>query len=158
MKRRINSSNALLRISLKRGSAHPEGDISGMLLPEKIHFEGYTDLIMKIDRIYDLLDYQTSSEKIRHYGEAGKDRWSETPLYSSEDWGKAGDISAPLKPAEAGAPVIYLYTLYRKNMSWQGYIRLMSRNERKEIPFRSVLELMYILEDFWMEISQRQAG
>ena len=155
MKKRNDPGRSLLRISLKKGRAEPEGEISGMELPKDVRFFGYADMTEKIGRIYDLLGYQVPEERSHSGANAGESPWEGTILAGGEGW---GTVFRPMKPLHPGIPAVYLTTLYRKNRSWQGYIRLYGSGEKREIPFRNAGELARLLEAYREETSQDPQG
>ena len=158
MKKRNDPGRALLRISLKKGRAEPEGEISGMQLPESVRFFGYADMVRKIERIYDLLEYQVSAEEVGNpendEKDAEEDRWAGTILSNADNLGK---VLKPMEPLFPGNPVVYLTTLYRRNHNLQGYFRMSGAKENRRIPFRNVPELIRLLERYREEHSGKQA-
>ena len=157
MKKRNDPGRALLRVSLKKGHADPVGEISGMLLPESVRFYGYADMVRKIGRIYDLLGYQVPEEGPGGGGDGAKDgegSWDGTILSGPDSLGKTPE---PMKPVSPGTPAVYLTTLYRREHSWQGYLRLSGTDGNRRLPFRNVPELISRLEHYREESSGKQA-
>ena len=155
MKKRNDPGRALLRISLRKGRAEPVGEISGMQLPESVRFFGYADMARKIERIYDLMGYQVSTEDPGYEKDAEEDRWDGTVLSGTDGWWK--DLK-PMRPLPLGTPAVYLTTLYRRNnQGWQGYLRLSGTDKDRRVPFRNVPELIRLLEHYREENSGKQA-
>ena len=156
MKKRNDPGRALLRISLRKGRAEPEGEISGMQLPESVRFFGYADMARKVGRIYDLMGYQVPPGNVGGPGnaETDADMWSGTVLSGTDSLEK--DLK-PMKPLSPGTPAVYLTILYRKNRNWQGYLRMSGTDKDRRVPFRNMPELIRLLEHYREESSGKQA-
>lgn len=85
-------------------------------------FPGGGDMIMKMDRIYDFLDYPQSELKIREWDD--REKWTGTSLESSERWYFGEDAVECYRTLYTGkAPFVYVETRFRRYGGWQGILQ-----------------------------------
>ena len=142
--RRINSENwksTVLIILLRSKGREPEGEIFNIHIPEKIPFRGYGDLMLKMDRIYDLLEAPVNDS-----GRKWKDwnKWQGTALETDADWIYGMNASTRYREcAGTGCSLIYVETKFRRHGSWQG---ILWAGEEKKM-FESALEFLHYCSD-----------
>ena len=137
---------SVLLLRFNKGGTVPEGTIWNLHIPEEIPFRGWGDMIMKMDRIYDLLDYPQMEWKLREWDD--QDRWKGTLLESGDDWDHAGAMekrSWELCTGREG--LVYVETRFRRYGSWQG---ILQAGKRKRT-YRSALEFLHYLTGYVSE-------
>ena len=82
--RRKTWLSAVLIITFRRLGNEIEGNIYNIHIPEAIPFRGMGDMIVKMERIYDLLGYPQAEFRIRHRDDEGK--WDGTLLENDALW------------------------------------------------------------------------
>lgn len=97
-------------------------------------FSSLIDMLEKMDTMLNDIGYPPSFNSFRSFG-----RISNEEPEPQEDHIQAGRYIEPGKVASFTVKV-----LFRQNNSWQGIVRC--REKRKEIPFRSVLELLFLMD------------
>lgn len=125
----------------------PEGKIFNIHIPEGIPFRGFGDMIMKMDRIYDLLDYPQAELKIREWDD--REKWTGTLLESGERWHFGKDAVERYQTLYTGkAPFVYVETRFRRYGGWQGILQ----EGRKKLTYRSTLEFLSCMMGYVKEM------
>ena len=116
------------------------GEIFNMHIPEGIPFQGLGDMMMKMDRIYDLLDYPQTELKIREWDDSEK--WTGTPLESDDNWNYGADAAERFHELNTGNyPSVYVETRFRRYGSWQGILQA----GKRKMSYRSALEFLHYI-------------
>ncbi len=127
-----------------RGKVMTDQEESVHLLKENmqecIPFQGLGDMIMKMDRIYDLLDYPQTELKIREWDDSEK--WTGTPLENDDDWNYGADAAEKFHELTTGNnPSVYVETRFRRYGSWQGILQA----GKRKLSYRSALEFLHYI-------------
>lgn len=131
-----------------------EGIIYNIHIPEGISFRGLGDLIIKMDRIYDLLDYPQSELRIRQWD--NEKQWEGTALESAKNWNFCNNAEDKLSRFFTGQePFVYVETKFRRYGSWQGILRV----GKRKLSYRSDLEFIsyivgYVRENVFHDTQQ----
>lgn len=121
----------------------PAGRILNACFAEDVCFTGFGDLLLTIEQLCDQLNLTKSTVELRH-GANWKDH-----LENKAEW---SDIRHAETPADASnaiwqrfghARVFPVRIQYRMHATWQGVVQM----DGKNIPFRSALELLNLLDD-----------
>lgn len=163
----------LMLIFQKLDGMCSEGLIRSPEIPHSVPFRGCADLLLKMNQIYDKLDSPPAVRQMRRlriYRRKFQDQmesegtflpetpekddfWEENAFWWKQD--KWEDADAWLYPEPVpGKTALCVCTRYRQHNSWQGFIRI----ENQKIFFRSALELLYLLDDFLREQTERLNG
>lgn len=127
-------------VTFQKGKEEPEGEIFNIHIPAGIPFQGLGDMMMKMDRIYDLLDYPQSEIKIREWDD--REKWKGTLLESRENWNFEEDAMEKFQiPDTDQNPFVYVETRFRRYGSWQGILRAGDR----KLSYRSALEFLHYM-------------
>ncbi len=123
-----------------KAEGKPEGEIFNMHIPYGIPFCGVGDMMMKMDRIYDLLDYPQTELKIRQWDDT--EEWKGTPLASDEGWNYGEDAAERFRRLNTGShPAVYVETRFRRYGSWQGILQV----GKRKLSYRSALEFLHYI-------------
>lgn len=126
-----------------------EGEIFNMHIPEGIHFQGLGDMMMKMDRIYDLLDYPQTELKIREWDDSEK--WAGTPLERDDDWNYEADAVEKFRTIINGNDsAVYVEARFRRYGSWQGILQV----GKRKLTYRSALEFLHYMMGYIKEIQE----
>lgn len=117
------------------------GELLNAHIPEAIPFYGFGDLLLKMERIYDLLQLPQSLRRIRRLSDTG--RWEDTNLSSSEGWDMGAGTWVRFQREGVGKLSLIIQVLYRQHGSWQGFISI----KNQKIFFQSALELLHLIDD-----------
>ena len=107
----------------------PVGRLYNMSCPEGIPFHGVIDLIKKVEDILEQMKFPQAFEKIRTF--------ADVPVL------EVNKLNAPKQQCGAVA-TFSLAVLFRQNSSWQGSLAWLEG--KREETFRSVLELLYLID------------
>ncbi|QNM05492.1 hypothetical protein [Qiania dongpingensis] len=140
----VTAGDALLMLTVNKfDGSFSKGVISNAHIPSGIEFYGYGDLLLKMERIYDLLKIPGFGRDIK--GKREEFHWREADLETADEW----DMS--IHAWKAGRvwdgrhrPDIFVQTVYRQHYSWQGSCCI--GGQRKY--FRSALELLLMIDYF----------
>lgn len=136
--RRKTWLSAVLIITFRRLGNEIEGNIYNMHIPEAIPFRGMGDMIVKMERIYDLLGYPQAEFRIRHRDDEGK--WDGTLLENDALWNYDKTVQGDYEAiATVSRSVMYVETRFRRNKSWQGILQIGG----KKATYGSVLEFIH---------------
>ena len=136
----------------KRGEV-PEGEIYNMHIPETIPFRGFGDMIIKMDRIYDLLDYPQSELQIREWDD--EEKWIGTPLESRKNWCFDEEALHRYHTYSGGKGCfVYVETRFRRYGSWQGILRA----GKRKLTYRSTLEFLHYMMGYVKETAPPAAA
>ena len=107
----------------------PVGRFYNLTCPEGVPFHGVIDLLKKIDDVLDQMRFPQSFSKIKTF--------ADVPML---------DISplSALVPPRGEVATFSLAVLFRQNTSWQGSLAWLEG--KREETFRSVLELLYLID------------
>ena len=135
---------SVLIVTFRKCDLVPEGEIFNIHIPHGISFYGLGDLMMKMDRIYDLLDYPQAELRIRCWNDV--EHWKGTPLESDAGWNYSEDAAQQFhdKIATGGSPSVYVETRFRRYGSWQGILQA----GKKKASYRSALEFLHYLTEY----------
>lgn len=129
----------------KKGDV-PEGEIYNMHIPETIPFRGFGDMIIKMDRIYDLLDYPQSELQMREWDD--KEKWNGTPLENKDNWYFDENALNCYQSLSTGrGSVVYVETRFRRYGGWQGILQA----EKRKLTYRSTLEFLHYMMGYAKE-------
>lgn len=127
-----------------------EGEIYNMHIPYSVPFRGLGDMMMKMDRIYDLLDYPQAEWQVRQWNE--RERWEGTLLESDEGWNYNNDVAERFRQMDTGKnPSVYVETRFRRYGSWQGILQA----GKKKASYRSALEFLHYMTEYVKDIQSR---
>ena len=122
------------------------GEIFNMHIPGGIPFYGLGDMILKMDRIYDLLNYPQSEYQIREWDK--EKYWKNTPLESDVGWNYDDDAAEKFRDIDTGKhPLVYVETRFRCYNSWQGIMQA----GKKKASYRSTLEFIHYIMRYAQE-------
>lgn len=103
--------------------------------------------MLKMDRIYDLLDYPQQEYKIREWDD--KESWEGTLLESDRDWNYEEDALEKFRSLDTGRyPFVYVETRFRRYGGWQGIMKA----GKKKLTYRSSLEFLHYMMGYVNEI------
>lgn len=126
--------------------ARTEHDIGGRVLhlyaEEAVPFASGTDLVIRLDELYDEWKYPQRATSQRYFKEAvpGQAKGTDTHLNNRD---KKRTIDE-LYEVRGGIATFMLQVEYRQNSSWQGHVIRLETGETKS--FQSVLELMRMID------------
>lgn len=106
---------------------------------EGIYFQSATELVLSIEQLLDQLQFPQAFYRIRSFSDSGV-VFGDIP---ERDWSNRGRIAT-----------FQLKVLFRQNVSWQGTIRWVET--KKEISFRSVLELLSLVDSALRDCQQKK--
>ncbi len=109
----------------------PVGRFYNPYYHDGIFFNGVIDLIKKIEAMFDEMNFPQSFTSTRSFSEKSMD--------------KLNRPSAELKQA-GNLATFSLQVIYRRNTTWQGTVSCMGTKEKREKPFRSILELLFLID------------
>ena len=125
----------------------PAGEIFNMHIPCGIPFQGIGDLMLKMNRIYDLLDYPQQEYKIREWDDKGS--WKGTILESDRNWNYEEDALEKFRVLGTGRyPFVYVETRFRRYGGWQGIMQA----GKKKLTYRSSLEFLHYIMGYVNEM------
>lgn len=125
----------------------PSGRMFNVHIPYGISFQGFGELFLKMERIYNLLGYPKEEFSMRNWK---KMSWKNTSLESSVGWNFAEDNYKDFKEICAISSCwVYATTLFRQHGSWQG---VMKAGKKDKIYYRSELELLRYIYQYLMEV------
>lgn len=102
-------------------------------------------MVMKMDRIYDLLDYPQAEFETRSWEEGKEKSWEDTLLEDNTSWIFGEEAMEQFRKLDfIGKNVMYAETRFRCNASWQGILRLGGRR----VTYRSTLEFLHCVVDY----------
>lgn len=137
-------SSVLILTFLELGDC-PTGQIFNLHIPAGIPFRGLVDMVMKMDRIYDLLDYPQAEFETRSWEEGKEKSWEGTLLEGNTSWIFGEEAMEQFRKLDfIGKNVMYAETRFRRNASWQGILRLGGRR----VTYRSTLEFLHCVVDY----------
>lgn len=135
---RITCFSAEMIITFRKKDNEIEGDIYNMHIPEPVFFQGIGDMIVKMNRIYDLLGYPQEESQIRKWDD--KEKWTGTILDNVCGWNFDTTRERGYEEIDTSSyHVMYVETRFRRNKSWQG---LMQIGDRKAV-YGSALEFIH---------------
>lgn len=112
------------------------GRIYHSSIPEGRGFDTFIEFIDVMEEVFDSMDYPQSSVEFRSFAEGG---------YVNKQVTKTGMRCSIARNRERGELATFsLRVMFRQNASWQGVLRWLE--EEKEADFRSILELLKLLE------------
>lgn len=137
---------SVLFLTFRKNGEVPQGEIYNMHIPETIPFRGFGDMILKMDRIYDLLDYPQSELQMREWDD--KEKWSGTPLESRENWYFDEEALQRYHTGYTGkGSFVYVETRFRRYGSWQGILQA----GKRKLTYRSTLEFLHYMMGYVKE-------
>ena len=136
-------------------NGHFSGEICNLFYEDAIPFNGLDEAILRMDKILDELGCPQPSTKLRSFQRSGTkhSRKKEETILQERNrryqqyWNK--DF---MQSALSHRPQLQVEVLYRQNATWQGTIVLMQPLERKKANFRSVLELLHLIQSVHLEL------
>lgn len=118
--------------------SHSKGVIRLPLLHYDIPFEGYGEMLLRMNRIYDLLGMPDAGSCMRSLSEGEKEEWEFTDEMKNNQ-----DTTIP-----AGTErMVSIQIQFRQHCSLQGFLIC----GKQKAGFRSALEMLYLLEDCLQE-------
>ncbi len=124
--------------------SHSKGVIRLPLLHYDVPFAGYGEMLLRMNRIYDLLGMPDAGSCMRSLREEEKDEWEFT-----EDMKNRQETTLP-----AGTErMVSIQIQFRQHCSLQGFLIC----GKQKAGFRSALELLYLLEDCLREQEKQDA-
>lgn len=125
---------ALLLCFQEPNGSHSKGVIRLPLLHYDVPFDGYGEMLIRMNRIYDLLGMPDAGSCMRSLCEKKKEEWEFTGEMKQEH-----DTALP-----AGTKrLVSIQIQFRQHCSLQGVLVC----QKQKTGFRSALELLYLLED-----------
>lgn len=124
--------------------SHSKGVIHLPLLHYDVPFAGYGEMLLRMNRIYDLLGMPDAGSCMRSLREEEKDEWEFT-----EDMKNRQETTLP-----AGTErMVSIQIQFRQHCSLQGFLIC----GKQKAGFRSALELLYLPEDCLQEQEKQDA-
>lgn len=115
--------------------SHSKGVIRLPLLHYDIPFEGYGEMLLRMNRIYDLLGMPDAGSCMRSLSEGEKEEWEFTDEMKNNQ-----DTTLP-----AGTErMVSIQIQFRQHCSLQGFLIC----GKQKAGFRSALEMLYLLEEW----------
>ena len=118
--------------------SHSKGVIRLPLLRYDVPFDGYGEMLLLMNRIYDLLGMPDAVCCVRIFSEEKKEEWEFT--------GEVEQNQATTLPAGTKR-LVSIQIQFRQHCSLQGFLVC----GKQKAGFRSALELLYLLEDCLQE-------
>lgn len=118
--------------------SHSKGVIRLPLLQYDIPFAGFGEMLLKMNRIYDLLGMPDAGSKMRSFQEEEREEWEFT-----DDMRKNPDTTLPAGTQK----MVSIQIQFRQHCSMQGFLTC----GKQKAGFRSALELLYLLEECLQE-------
>lgn len=142
------------------------GTIHNLYLEQRQNFIGLADAVLKIDAIMDNLDNPQATTQHRDFTKKPAKRTYRRKAQQQVDertWSKRGQqlvqqfwplesFQSETQAEKDGAVVFYVLVRFRQHSSWQGHVTW--RNGKRRIVFRSVLELLHLVQS---ALESRQA-
>ena len=137
--------------------ARTERDITGRLLhlyaQEAVSFAGGSDMVIRLDELYDEWKYPQRATAQRYFKEA-KDAQAKRSDTHLNDRDKVRTIDE-LYEARGEMATFILQVEYRQNSSWQGHVIWVEKEQMR--PFQSVLELMRMIDRALRDLTEETA-
>ena len=140
----VTTRDALLMLTVhKYDGSFSEGEIANAHMLSSVGFQGSGDLLLKMERIYDLLEIPGFGREIK--GKSNGFQWTATDLETADGW----DMNVQAWK-NGGAwdgrrrPHVFVQTMYRQHYSWQGSCCIDGQWDY----FRSALELLLMIDHF----------
>ena len=134
------------------------GRIISYFLTDAIQFSGFDDLFLKLDLLFDTLNFPQASRDMR--------RLIKNSVPLSEDRGDKKNSGLPeievqgksyFERCQGEVTSILLHVIFRQHSSWQGKVSWVGNRQKTQF-FRSVLELLHMLDDIVYQIIANQYG
>ena len=120
-----------------------EGELCNGCFSERIPFYGFHDLVMKLEAVYDALDFPQRGTEARGFGEGGIARYARMKETVLPRLGQEWD-GRVMQGGRGKRATFSVHTYARQNGSWQGVAKWLEGKETSS--FRSVLELCHLME------------
>ena len=108
---------------------------------EGVHFQSLTQFLVKVEQMINEMDFPQSFTAARTFAAFPEQTW-ERP---SQD-----------EPPDSLLATFAVQVLFRQNASWQGSVTWL--NKGKEQTFRSVLELIFLIDSALSEVQLEQGA
>lgn len=133
------TADAALFLCFQEGKgSHSRGVIRLPLFQYDIPFDGYGEMLLRMNRIYDLLGMPDAGSRMRSLSEGEKEEWEFT-----EEMKNRQDAVLPAGTKQ----MVSIQIQFRQHCSLQGFLVC----GKQKAGFRSALELLYLLEDCLQE-------
>lgn len=149
VERNVIQTGLLITFEKVQGE-EPEGIIYNVHIPYGIHYQGYGELFLKMERIYNLLERPQAEFEMRSWK---KTDWKGTPLENTEGWNFSDSCFEKFKRMFACCKRwVYAETLFRRHGSWQGVMKAVGTI----LYYRSDLELMHFISEYLRETGKKK--
>jgi len=139
MQPRLFAPNLLSICIDSNGSGDYQGCVWQQYDSQPIIFEGMVDMILQMDKLFDLWGFPQAGLKTRSFVDEVSDIKHVNILDKSQ---KLKKIDVQEKTGKRGTFIVHVK--FRQNASWQGEV--VWREQNKRMHFRSVLELMKMID------------
>ena len=118
----------------------PKGRLYNRFAPEGVAFRGVMDFLKKMEDMLDQMQFPQAFAAVRSFSSESEKSWgTPTALETQTQTGSCGTLA--------------LRILFRQNASWQGSVTWLEG--KREESFRSVLELLFLLDSAAAAMEQR---
>ena len=148
-----NGRTFMLRVQ-KQPDGQMRGQIHNLYLEQHQSFSGLADAILQIDAMMDALGNPQAFTEHRRFGSSAfkkKMNDSEPQKEAYKQWLQEERTMVQqywkeqsLQPSSYDGQTFYIHVRFRQHSSWQGEVAW--KQGKQKIPFRSVLELLHLLQ------------
>lgn len=147
-----NGRTFMLRVQ-KQPDGQMRGKIHNLYLEQPQSFSGLADAILQIDAMMDKLDCPQAVTKHRSFCASEKEMKNDSVAQKEayKQWLQEGRTMVQqywkeqsLQPSSCDSQIFYIHVRFRQHSSWQGEVAW--KQGKQKIPFRSVLELLHLLQ------------
>ena len=156
-----NSRTFMLQVR-KQPDGQLWGSIHNLYLEQPQIFSGLADAVLQIDAMMDGLDNPQACTEHRSFFSSEKEMKNDTAAQREAyyQWLHKGKkvvqqywTEQSLQPDSCGSQTFYIHVRFRQHSSWQGEV--MWKQGKKKTSFRSVLELLHLLQSAFAEQRQK---
>lgn len=120
----------------------PEGSFYNPGMPGPVHFSSLSQLLMRMDEMLEGMRFPQAYTILRSFSEG--------------ETSPPADAAPPETPREGRLATFTVRVLFRQNASWQGTVLWQEQN--RDESFRSVLELVFLMDSALRQSNERQVN
>lgn len=120
----------------------PEGKMVNLFVKETIHFRGFGDMLVKMDQVYDYLDFPQAAHEPRSFMEHAPQDYDYLAPYKKRFFTAVPLMGRP-RENEKAMQTFFVRTQFRHNGSWQGSIVWLEK--KREQNFISALQCLKLM-------------
>ncbi len=129
----------------------PAGELYNAYLPGPVPFAGLTDMILKMDGVYDYLDFPQSDREPRRFDNQPKRRYDRLAPYEPRYFQRH-----KLQIPRQSKLVLSVHTRFRQNGSWQGALHCPTTKQTAN--YVSVLQFLKLAAEAVEAVSGQEAS